>query len=159
MQKLVRIFFLFFVVAVGSIATQAKATYITIPAAACSTSIDPDDNDCANNRDGGVYGTTTGDLCVIYCAIPVDTSKTLGSVTVYYYDKTSTQYILAVLYKLALSTDTNTAIDSFDDSTTSSSIQYDTLSASTAMSSSYAYYVKVHVTYGTKLIGIKVYYY
>lgn len=106
---------------------------------------------------GAIY--SDGSYCYVYFNIPIESGKKLSTITVYYEDTSGSQSIGTYLYSTTLSTGANSTLASFSDTTTSASIQYSTLSYGSAISSSNTYNLMVSLNHGTKLIGMKVYYY
>lgn len=117
---------------------------------------------CANvsSKEGTIRQSPVGGdfFCTVLFDIPLESGKTINSITFYYYDNTDSQYITGYVTKTSLSTDSYSVISNFSDTTTSSSVQFKTLNINTILSSSYTYSVFVELSYATELRGIKVSY-
>lgn len=152
MKKYGFIFLLaFFVCCLSGI---SNAAYVVLAPAA----FDDGSSYCHPTNEGGIYGSSGG--CTFVMPLQIETGKTLSSVTVYYYDNSGSQSISAYLRSVSLSsTGSYTNIASFSDTTTSASIQSNTLSYGSALSSSYLYWLYISLNSDTEITAVKVYYY
>lgn len=137
---------------------SAKAAYLTLSAESGVP--------VPGQSAGCTYWTGTGSTvagsssCLLTFPIPIESGKTLSSITIYFYDSMGSQSISASLQRTTLSaTSLATTLVSGSDTTTSSSAQFLTLSYGSATSSSYVYSLRVTLNSGTSLRGIKIYYY
>jgi hypothetical protein len=115
-------------------------------------------SNCHPTNEGGIYGSSGG--CSFVMPLQIETGKTLSSVTVYYYDNSGSQSISAYLRYVSLSsTGSYSNIASFSDTSTSASIQSNSLAYGSALSSSYLYWLYISLNSDTEITAVKVYYY
>lgn len=140
-----------------SLSPVANAAYLTFPG--ISGEPLPGSTGCSFGLGGGSVASVGG-ICYVSFPVPVESGKTLSSVTLYFYDNSGSQSLTASLLRKTLSATSDfTSLASGSDTTTSSSAQFLTLSYGSATSSSYVYWVLVTLSSGTELRGIKIYYY
>lgn len=143
----------FIPVGVGNVA----AATITYNAATGRTPTDYCDGD-----NGGGLTNISGSMCVVYFPIALPSGSTISSITAYYYDTSGDQYVDVDLMKRSLSNYEvlGTTLASARDSSVGlpGQIQRLTVSWTGALSSTFAYYVRVAVDDGTTLLGIKISY-
>ena len=128
---------------------------------ASSAKIDPDYSNCIINSDGSI--SSDGSTCTLYLhgtGTPSSGAWDVTSVSIYYYDNSGSQSMYAYLQRDAVSSTTTSSstVGSTADTTTSSSVQTSTISVSTTdiASTSYFYYIKVSLNYGTRLLGVRI---
>ncbi len=139
---------------------SADAATLNIPASAFGI-----DNDLCTKMYGGDYvvaSSSSSGTCWGQVPILLPAGTTVSSITLYYYDNSSSCSVWAAFTKTSSSVSGSVIGSSFTSSSSSSSMQSTTFSTSTTLSSSYWYNLEFYSGYasggGCRVYSVKVSY-